>query len=385
MCLRLKAMSLIETFLPDAVKTKATGVTKSEKHAEATCDESQGSTKIQRADQKKVGYGLLSPSPRGIETWGPCSPFILPDPSTQITFIEPEEISLVLDGHSTGTSGVDTSNSENAVQILPSNGFMDLETILEATELPFPVSGRAVNENILHSNLKVDDPCLTDSEENTKFIEDFFLQLKPDTTTNKGVYEPKSPTKAQNVLLNLIHGKRPVLRNMEAKDLETTENRVFCVQEFQKLDLPITQGVTSGRKICRRTVGVEGKAEKCQGSRTQVEFQFSPKENDDGTADRSKEKLISASNKSGTELSEEELKRIRRVKNRASVEKCRTKQRLRMEALQSELKTLTSENNTLRDLTTWMDSSVDVISSQLAETGQCRENAASSSSSAGMG
>lgn len=47
-------------------------------------------------------------------------------------------------------------------------------------------------------------------------------------------------------------------------------------------------------------------------------------------------------------VSEEELKRIRRVKNRESVEKCRTKQRLRMEALQVEQTCLMGENNCLR-------------------------------------
>lgn len=43
------------------------------------------------------------------------------------------------------------------------------------------------------------------------------------------------------------------------------------------------------------------------------------------------------------QISEEELRKMRRVKNRASVEKCRTKQRLRMEALQVEQKCLMNE------------------------------------------
>lgn len=47
-------------------------------------------------------------------------------------------------------------------------------------------------------------------------------------------------------------------------------------------------------------------------------------------------------------LSDDEVKRMRRVKNRESVEKCRTKQRLRMEALQIEQTCLKSENQMLR-------------------------------------
>lgn len=48
-------------------------------------------------------------------------------------------------------------------------------------------------------------------------------------------------------------------------------------------------------------------------------------------------------NQTAIGLSEEELRKLRRVKNRESVEKCRTKQRLRMEALQVEQKCLMSE------------------------------------------
>ena len=48
-------------------------------------------------------------------------------------------------------------------------------------------------------------------------------------------------------------------------------------------------------------------------------------------------------------LSTDEVKRIRRVRNRESVEKCRTKQRLRMEALQVEQTCLLSENELLSE------------------------------------
>lgn len=51
----------------------------------------------------------------------------------------------------------------------------------------------------------------------------------------------------------------------------------------------------------------------------------------------------------GAQISEEELRKMRRVKNRASVEKCRTKQRLRMEALQVEQKCLISECTVIKE------------------------------------
>lgn len=61
------------------------------------------------------------------------------------------------------------------------------------------------------------------------------------------------------------------------------------------------------------------------------------------------------------EYSEEELKRIRRVKNRASVEKCRTKQRLRMEALEQELQTLQRENQSMLAVTKCVVNTFDAI------------------------
>lgn len=59
---------------------------------------------------------------------------------------------------------------------------------------------------------------------------------------------------------------------------------------------------------------------------------------------------------------DEELKRIRRVKNRASVEKCRTKQRKRMESLEIELQMLQEENSNLLAVTKCVVSTFDVIS-----------------------
>lgn len=66
-------------------------------------------------------------------------------------------------------------------------------------------------------------------------------------------------------------------------------------------------------------------------------------------------------------LSEDELKKLRRVKNRESVEKCRTKQRLRMEALQIEQACLTGENKTLREVSHLITSNYTQICLEVAK------------------
>lgn len=75
-------------------------------------------------------------------------------------------------------------------------------------------------------------------------------------------------------------------------------------------------------------------------------------------------KLASADGKPA--LSEEEQKRIRRVKNRASVEKCRNKQRRRLEALQREREALTGENHLLRNAADGLRRSMSEVLSQVA-------------------
>ena len=63
---------------------------------------------------------------------------------------------------------------------------------------------------------------------------------------------------------------------------------------------------------------------------------------------------------------EEEAKRIRRVKNRASVEKCRTKQRQRLDRLNKERASLTDENELLRDTADQVRGSMQMILEQVA-------------------
>lgn len=70
-------------------------------------------------------------------------------------------------------------------------------------------------------------------------------------------------------------------------------------------------------------------------------------------------------------LTEEELRKIRRVKNRESVEKCRAKQRLRLEALQVEQSCLRSENEAMRGLCDMIRANSTELASQfgMATTG----------------
>lgn len=58
---------------------------------------------------------------------------------------------------------------------------------------------------------------------------------------------------------------------------------------------------------------------------------------------------------------EDEVKRMRRVKNRESVEKCRTKQRLRMERLQVEQTCLVGENKRLGDAVTQVECNLQLL------------------------
>jgi hypothetical protein len=66
-----------------------------------------------------------------------------------------------------------------------------------------------------------------------------------------------------------------------------------------------------------------------------------------------------------SQWSEDELRRIRRVKNRASVEKCRNKQRRRMEALEVELHALHQENNHLQAVTKCIMETFETISREV--------------------
>lgn len=73
-------------------------------------------------------------------------------------------------------------------------------------------------------------------------------------------------------------------------------------------------------------------------------------------------------------LSEEELKKLRRVKNRESVERCRTKQRLRMEALQVEQTCLRLENKNLREARNSIRAVLRDISEQMKSLKRHMEN-----------
>lgn len=68
------------------------------------------------------------------------------------------------------------------------------------------------------------------------------------------------------------------------------------------------------------------------------------------TNSKEEEAALAAASSGKADLTPEEQKRIRRVKNRASVEKCRQRQRIRFEALSTERETISKETDILRDV-----------------------------------
>lgn len=383
-------MSLIATPPTSEKQPVAISEPKSERPKEPRArDESDGATQGTSSAPKNASYGPSSPSPRGVETWGPCSPFVLPDPSTHITLIEHEEISLVLDGHLNGKIGNEAANKSHKVG-LPKSGLMELETIFETTEPLLRAIERPVNGSISHA-ATLDDLSAMESDEHDRFIDDLFLQLKTNTHQDAGSNQQSCSIRDTDKCLSihpnthLDHGAS-LNYGIDRKDDEKHGRHISDIREVQKLVMS-THVIDGGKSRIRgENAFREGVIETYQIPTKVVKPQLFQRGKNVLHANLMKDKMNTNDNSPGEHLSEEELKRIRRVKNRASVEKCRTKQRLRMEALQTELKTLTSENKALRDLTTWMDPSVVVISTQLSETASssCPQKQTSSSSSASM-
>lgn len=94
---------------------------------------------------------------------------------------------------------------------------------------------------------------------------------------------------------------------------------------------------------------------------------------ENGTEERSSRRKRSRKAAEATEddnyggaLSEEEQKRIRRVKNRASVEKCRSRQRMRLDSLNKERDALTEENCLLKSTCDSIRTTMQIILEQVA-------------------
>lgn len=316
-----------------------------------------------------------SPSPRGIETWGPCSPFNLPNPSTALTLVEPTEISRILDDALSDSDNLEFSTTRKSEQdLLPLISIVDSQFIQGGSSEEFKEhtadgSGGAkttngldgVNDFEFSSNIGLHKECHPApmevySEHEARVAKDSFMF--PQWTNDKsGDGNTDGCGEDECISVVMGHGDLSVdeqnassilsqKRTLETVQAEAvTRTRCYDAERCYNSRGSETVEDCSMKKL-RYSLGMDGNGEKWQdGSKQEGQGQGSVK------------------------LTEEELKRIRRVKNRASVEKCRAKQRMRMEALQCELKVLKYENQTLRDLTTWMDSSVNDISSQMTELG----------------
>lgn len=333
--------------------------------------------------QKKSRCKLSSPSPRGVETWGPCSPFVLPNPSPHINFIQPEEITAVLNRPLSERSSKSQVDKGGRISRLPKNDFMEMEDLFREAEVPYQTPLSPGNEAATHMDAKMTDLPFLDGNEDGNFIDDLFLQLKPsfhgDSALCPVQTEMKNTVKCNESPHSLTQWNATVLKSdLEVRDKDSYGRKVpnTEAQNFRnKNRMSDHFRFTAGEKAA-----LKGRNDIFIASENETETSFVKSEKDSATTNPTNDRSGVQAVGCNDHLSEAELKRIRRVKNRASVEKCRTKQRLRMEALQTELENLTSENKTLRELASWMDSSVVVISTQLSEPEALRENSNSISS-----
>lgn len=323
-------------------------------------------------DSRKGSYGPASPSPRGVETWEPCSPFFVSDPSAQVNMIEPDEISLVLSDHEGWKGRVCPKTRDSKLLVLPQSaqsGFMELEKLFEGNRSPFRVTDRPANDASSQDEKKVVDVSALERHEHDKLIEELFLPLEKDSGYENSSLQQFPSHDGEDTSLTIPNNS---CRKECVLSMSETAPESCSVNALEVMDLPISDSEIDERNAPERKKALftERIMESCQHP---MKGERSPLSRGDETlVNVKKVSVVNGTPNNlgygpGENLSEEDLKRIRRVKNRASVEKCRTKQRLRTEALQMELKALTSENKTLRDLTTWMGSNVNVISTHLAE------------------
>lgn len=324
--------------------------------------------------EKRHQQAPCSPSPRGIETWGPCSPFNLPNPSTSLTLLEPAEISRILDDTLSDGNSLEFATARKTCQhVLPLSTTLDLqfnhgESCEEFKHRVGHGSGNAGTTNGLYTVTEFE---FSDNATSHQECHPALTNLYPEQET-RGSTDSFTFPQSHNCVLSDGSGDyhrddevinvatdRDDLSQSEQNDLGTPQQKItlHAAQEESEID-SVAYGVKCD-EIYRDIGKDEGYAAK------RMKYSLPIGHDGEDSQDAPKQ----GGSPPARKLTEEEMKRIRRVKNRASVEKCRTKQRLRMEALQCELKELECENQTLRELTTWMDSSVDDISSRMVELG----------------
>lgn len=321
--------------------------------------------------EKSLQQAPCSPSPRGIETWGPCSPFNLPNPSTTLALLEPAEISRILDDTLSDSNSLEFATIRKTHQLVlpPSTNFgsqfIHGESCEEFKQLVAHESG---NAGITNGLCSVNDFEFSDNAASYLECHPAFVNTCSDQETRDSAGSSTFPRSHNYVSFD---GRADGCRSDEVINVATVQDNL----SQDEYDLSILSRKRTWH-VDQMEAGIDSTAYdlKCdefycntsrdEGSASKrMKYSLPNDHDDEDSHDASKQ----GGSSNGRKMTEEEVKRIRRVKNRASVEKCRTKQRLRMEALQCELNELRSENQTLRDLTTWMDSSVEDISSQVAE------------------
>lgn len=348
---------------PDAVQS-----TTREQTSVATVHDGAFLTKV------KVDPGPSSPSPRGVETWGPCSPFNLPEPTGQMQFLPPDELSKIM--HPPDINNIYSTHSPKEGFALPKSGYMDAEEYARmAANLQASVPHRQVHETEMESSttresfVKLEHVNTSLVQSKTDFCE-AFPALPAETLLfpeHKLTQIPETLLQTPDVQTD-IQDELNCMRIMS--ETQGHEHELPFSIDFQNpAEMTLTSSMSGPASV---HVACEAKTAK----KTQIDAPMCHSQLEE-TGNQKVEKkeyaeetpsgdgALDSKGREGVNICADELKRIRRVKNRASVEKCRTKQRLRMEALQLEMATLQSENKALRDLTSWMDSSVDAISSQV--------------------
>lgn len=315
----------------------------------------------------KTDYGALSPSPRGIETWAPYSPFSLPEPTGHFSLLEPSEVSRILN-FSEDPEAIPDCDSKEGDGAYAQQDAMNLDVIVKVSGLNSPITHPAA----LYGGMEPEtNPYQSLNPEET----DMKLHRRVDDPYSTLMHQSNAMTSSESLLAmnsKMSDSTVTVLKAVEAHASENglvNESRVPEVKMNDKSSHPAESSISQFRAVDRILSGPnDGRSENVFRSQLNPEKDYwktcGSSLQEEGfvpCATQGKESKA----KKETMATEEELKRLRRVKNRASVEKCRAKQRMRMEALKTEMKALVSENKTLRDLTAWMDSTVDAISLQV--------------------
>lgn len=288
-------------------------------------------------------FGIASPSPRGIEGWGLYPPFSFNSPPPQSDLLRDTELSLVIDeSHPLELNCIERDPFPDIER--PSNeGEIDSMQLTGSINEPDISMENPNKHEFVPVKRMIQFPAITDAEMDgpSNAGKNIPFSVSPDCTnlnrmllfSNEQISSASQINERQDSVLK----RRPQLPYLKPMHIEP---------ERPLEPKPIDRDINPKQPRGIASVHRRGK----HGS---------------SFTNRGKARV----NREWSHLSEEELKKLRRVKNRESVEKCRTKQRLRMEALQMEQACLTTENKTLREMKELIKESCNEISAQVLKAG----------------